>query len=62
MTPDEFNIWVKEMLKAKKAKSVRGIARLLGVDFKTVYSMMKRGGSVRDKLACEALLHGIKGE
>jgi transposase-like protein len=60
MTADEFQMWVKDMLEAKKAKSIRGIARLLGVDFKTVYSMMKRGGSRRDMLACQALLYGLR--
>ena len=59
MSSEEFNTWVKDMLKAKKAKSIRDIARKLGVDYKTVYSMMKRGGSRRDELACAALLYGI---
>lgn len=60
MTADEFNMWVKDMLKAGKAKNIRGLARLLGVDFSTVYAMMKRGGNRRDMLACMALLHGLR--
>ncbi len=59
MTADEFNMWVKDMLKAGKAKNIRGLARLLGVDFSTVYAMMKRGGNRRDALACAALLYGL---
>lgn len=60
MTPDEFNTWVKDMLKAKKAKSVAHISRLLGTDRKTIYNLMAKGGSRRDMLACMALLYGLR--
>lgn len=60
MKAEDFQRWAHEMIESGSSKNMTSLAKVLGVDRATLYALMRRGGNVRDDLACAAIIHGIK--